>query len=224
MGVFESVPRLPVRSVQAGDLVNDDICVVIPSIPIRPKLLNRAVRSVLQQSYPTAGISVAVDIHHEGAWVTRNRALDGSTGDWIAFLDDDDEFMPHHLGFLIDLVKNTKSDLAWGWFEVVGGTDPFPQHRGKEYAPYPSEMHHCIPISYMVRRDLAMEAKAKMGGFEADEPGIGAWEHQDMRFIDCMWDLSGGNFVTSPRASWRWHHYTNPDGSPGNTSGLPSRW
>lgn len=196
------------------------IAVCIPSIPIRPKLLNRALRSVLQQTYRAHEICVAVDSYAEGAWTTRNRAVMQTTSacEWVAFLDDDDEFLPHHLDHLVAIATETEADLVHSWFEVVGGSDPFPQHRGKQYHPYPHDNHHCFPITYMVKRDLLFEAREKMGGFLPDDPGFGAWEHQDMPLIDCMWELSDGNFYGSPVTTWRYHHHQE------NTSGLPSRW
>lgn len=179
----------------------------------------RAMRSVAQQTLPAYAISVAVDTHKDGAWVTRNRALVKSSGDWVAFLDDDDEFLPNHLAYLSELAEVSKADLVHSWFEVAGGgRDPFPQHRGKQYHPHPHEDYHIFPITYMVKRDLIMEAFDEMGGFLPDEPGIGAWEHQDLPLIDCMYKLSGGNFYASPVTTWRWWHHRN------NTSGLPSRW
>lgn len=70
------------------------ITVAIPTIPPRRALLRRALRSVQDQTMPAAAISVAVDLDRQGAWVTRQRALNAVQTPWVAFLDDDDEFLP----------------------------------------------------------------------------------------------------------------------------------
>ena len=67
----------------------NDITVAIPTIPPRGALLQRAISSVLSQTLPAGGLSVAVDNQRSGAAGTRARALAAVTSPWVAFLDDD---------------------------------------------------------------------------------------------------------------------------------------
>lgn len=92
------------------------ISVVIPTFG-RPALVERAIRSVLAQSYPIHEVIVVIDgddpetvgrleviaeprlqwvVHSvkSGAGPARDTGVEAATGDWIAFLDDDDEWMP----------------------------------------------------------------------------------------------------------------------------------
>jgi len=64
------------------------VSVVIPTVSSRKKYLERAVDSVLNQSYGNVELVVV----NEGlsATVQRNMGIDRSNGDFIAFLDDDD--------------------------------------------------------------------------------------------------------------------------------------
>ena len=98
-----------------------DVTAVVPAIP--PRVVNghldRALRSVATQTYPVAAVSVAVDIHREGAPATRQRALDGVTTPWVAFLDDDDEWLPEHVGKLVKHARRTRADVVYSWYHVV---------------------------------------------------------------------------------------------------------
>lgn len=191
--------------------MSGDCTIVIPTIPPRQALLQRAIASVQAQRRPVAAMSIAVDIHREGAWSTRNRGLQGVTTEWTGFLDDDDELMAHHTEFLLAMAEEHGLDMVWGWFEVVGGRDPFPMHRGRQYD---IAEPHIVPISYIVRTELLHDAYAQTGGFKADE--IGAWDNQDQPLFDAMARL--GKHMAFPDVTWLWHHHTS------NTSGLPQRW
>lgn len=95
------------------------VSVVIPTLN-RPKLLLRAIDSVLSQTYREIEVIVVVDkpdqdtvsavqsvhdprlklIVNPYSWTgagARNAGADRAAGEWIAFLDDDDEWLPNKL-------------------------------------------------------------------------------------------------------------------------------
>lgn len=187
------------------------VTIVIPTIPPRGALLARAVVSAMRQTHPIDAISIAVDVDHDGAWTTRNRALAAVRTRWTAFLDDDDELYPFHCEMLLAIAEGEHADLVWGWFDVAGGRDPFPMHRGK---PFDVDDPHIVPITYMVRTDLLHAAVEMTGGFLADEAG--AWDNQDQPLFVQMAKI--GKTACTAQATWRWHHHA------ANTSGLPTRW
>lgn len=192
-----------------------DVTVCIPSIPPRTGMLQRALASVAAQTQPAMAVAIAYDNDHEGAWATRNRALARVDTTWTAFLDDDDEFTRGHLQHLLDCAETHNADCTWAWFEVVGGGDPFPHYRGRQYDP---SNPHVVPITYLVRTSLLHDAVDKMGGFQPDTPGGGGvWDLQDMPLLNAYVDL-GGRLYASPQSSWLWHHHGR------NTSGMPHRW
>lgn len=189
-----------------------DVTVVIPTIPPRSRMLARAVASVSHQHAPAANIVIAQDLDGGGAWSTRNRGALLSRTTWTAFLDDDDELLPHHLGTLLDLADATGAGLVWGWFRVVGGQDPFPQHRGRTFDP---DDPHIVPITYLVRTDVLFAAMLEVGGFLPDDDQLGAWEVQDAPLFAAMARAAGT--ANTDAITWLWHHHAR------NTSGLPSR-
>jgi len=76
------------------------ITVIVPTIPTRGELLNRALETVAAQTLQPAGVIVEMDQKREGAATVRNRALDRVSTEFVAFLDDDDELLPNHLKLL----------------------------------------------------------------------------------------------------------------------------
>lgn len=110
--------------------MRDEISAVIPTRN-RPDLVYRAVRSALSQTYPAAEIIVVVDGPDEataralaeldGARVkvvalpenvgpsgARNAGVREAKGTWIAFLDDDDEWLPSKLERQIEAARRSR--------------------------------------------------------------------------------------------------------------------
>jgi len=178
-------------------------------------MLHRAVESVWAQTRPAAAVSVAVDLDRRGAWDTRQRALDAVQTEWVAFLDSDDAFMPHHLEVLAQAAEEG-ADYAFSWFTVVDaagneqpGWDPL-GHFGKPWNPHDP---HQTTITTLVRTELA-----KAVGFKSppeQELIHGQRLGEDFVFtLGCM--AAGGKIVHVPVRSWWWHHHSrNSSGTPG---------
>lgn len=171
----------------------------------------RALPSVSAQTVPADAVAISIDNDRLGAWTNRNKTISMVQTKWIAFLDDDDEFLPHHLEHLLWTAEATKADVCYAWFEVVNGSDPFPQHRGRQFDIADP---HIFPITALVNADLVKSSGAK---FEGDPERTGNWGVQDLPFWKALWD-AGAKFVGSEVITWRWHHHG------ANTSGVPTRW
>lgn len=194
------------------------VTVVIPSIPPRVgNLLNEAVQSVLEQTYaPEGGISCALDVARAGAARTRQRALDAVTTEYVAFLDDDDRWYPHHLETLWKLVEQG-AVYAWSWFD---GNNPFPMHRGRQMN---LDQPHHTTMTVLVRTDVA-----KAAGFYQDGPMHRDWSGEDWQFelrcIEKIRELYGDEVAASEclrgssEVTWTYRVHV------GNTSGLTTRW
>lgn len=184
------------------------VCVVIPTIPPRRlDMLQDALYSVLQQDYPIDQISVAVDTHREGAWRTRQRALDAATTEWVAFLDDDDLFHPQHVRRLVETALEVSADYVFSYFDLSRTSD-FLGYFGKVFDPNDP---HTTTMTVLVKTKLAQSV-----GFTPRSP-----EHEvggeDWRFmLGCL--EAGAKIVHLPEQTWvyRWHGR--------NTSGREDRW
>lgn len=191
-----------------------EVTVIIPTIPSRAKYRAEAVASVWAQTFQPFTVIVEVDSKREGPAMVRNRALEKVETDWVAFLDDDDWLLPNHLATLMRAAAEHSADVVWPWFTVAGGTDPFPQHRGRQWD---LDNPHQIPITVLART----EALRSVGGFHRIEEGP---VDPDGNRAGEDWDLwlrlsaAGFKFHHVDEATWVWRHHAR------NTSGLPGRW
>jgi len=88
------------------------ISVVIPTHD-RPELLKRAVASVQNQTYKNFELIVIDDVESRGGGWARNQGIKKAQGDFIALLDDDDEWMPNKLEIQMGQFEDTTSDVGF---------------------------------------------------------------------------------------------------------------
>lgn len=121
--------------------MNSLVSVIIPTFKRPYKTLSRAINSVLNQSYTNMEIIIVDDspkddfnrkeveenlkiisdkrvryIQHQynqGACIARNTGINNSRGDYIAFLDDDDEWLPDKLQLQLKKIKNSDAGLIY---------------------------------------------------------------------------------------------------------------
>lgn len=186
-----------------------DVTAVIPSIPPRARMLKRALGSVLAQTHPVAGISVAVDVTHAGSALNRNRALSAVTTEWVAFLDDDDQWKANHVERLLATAQETGADVVYPWPEMFGGGDPRPDRWNKPFDADELRRGSYIPVTSLVRTELAW----RCGGFQIPDGSV----YDDWGFYLALLD-HGAKFVHLPERTWIWNIHA------GNTSGRSDRW
>lgn len=187
-----------------------DVTVIIPTIPPRRDMLQRAVQSVAKQTRPVCDLLTYVDTKGEGPAVQRNRMVDMVRTTWVAPLDDDDEFLPHHLEYLLRTAEESGADMIYPkWTGINTGLFP-----GKFDRPFDDELatslRHAnfIPVTTLIRT----EALRAVGGFVnlnthpagATCEDWGAW----LRMLD-----AGYTFAHCPHVTWKWN------GHNGHTSG-----
>jgi glycosyltransferase involved in cell wall biosynthesis len=192
-------------------LVRPGITVITPSIPPRRHLLAVAVASVAEQTLLPDAHIVSIDHKAEGQVAIRNRAIEACDTEWIAFLDDDDRFLPNHLRALAMHQETTGADLVYPWFNVEGGTDPLGAF-GKPFDPEGLESANYIPVTHLCRTELAKD----VGGFplcpeEWHDEGCADWG-----FLLRL-KHAGAKFAHLPEITWVWRHHA------ANTSGRPWR-
>lgn len=192
-----------------------DVTVITPHIPTRPNALARAVKSAATQTVKPHDIIIATDVDREGAAATRNRALERATTSWVAFLDDDDVWLPHHLETLLDHAESVgDAGVIYAGCTVIGpdGREvPLREEWGRFGLPF--DAARLRQRSYLPVTCLAETKSAQVARFGAPDGSI----YDDWGFYLRMLDM-GVVFSHVPKITWIWNHTGK------NTSGLPSRW
>ena len=191
----------------------NDVTIIIPTIPIRRPMLQRALISVATQIRVPDVIIIETDPSHSGAAVTRNRALAKVKTEWVAFLDDDDELMPNHIDELMYWADD-HIDVMYSGCDVVGPSNEIIERRdewgrfGLTFDAALLRHHSWLPVTSLCRTKLAQQASFA--------PHAGT-DYDDWGFYIRMLDL-GARFVHHPIVTWIWHHHGS------NTSGRGDRW
>lgn len=192
-----------------------DVTVVIPTIPPRKSLLDRAVASAAHQTVPVS-IVVEADHNRTGSAATRNRALAKVESEWLICLDDDDVLMPNAVQVLAEAQEATGADVISGgaWIPEVPG------HREPVEVPAPGwipqktvRARSVLHVTSLIRTELLREA----GGFQfRRDPGNGMM--LDDYGAYCALAELGATFWRVPETVliWYWHG--------ANTSGKGDRW
>lgn len=195
------------------------ISVVIPTYKGREEFLHRALRSISLQTLTPQAIIIVNDTEREGASVTRTRGLMMVDTEWVAFLDDDDEMGMIHLERLKAHADETGADFVFSWFNVVGGTDPFPANEHREWT---LDDPHQTTVTTLVRT----EAAQSVGGFlwadedvDPESPGLDSDGNRAGEEFGFTIKIARAGYKISQlhERTWLYHHHG------GNTSGLPSR-
>ncbi len=167
----------------------------------RAGLLLEALQSVLAQSRPADEIIVVDDgsadntrdalapyrerirmLHHEkplGVSAARNRGIAAATGEWLAFLDSDDLWMPQKLALQTAALHNQPEYL------ICYTDEEWRRHgrwmnQGKRHAKYAGWIyHHCLPLCIISPSSILLHRQVleKVGLFD---PGLPACEDYDL--------------------------------------------
>lgn len=124
------------------DVYNDTlVSVIIPTYKRTVEYISRAVESVLNQTYPNVQIIVIDDSTEDypgrkdteeyfnslnspkvvylqneknlGGSLSRNKGIDAATGDYITFLDDDDEYLPKKIEAQLRFMQKEDYDMTF---------------------------------------------------------------------------------------------------------------
>jgi glycosyltransferase involved in cell wall biosynthesis len=190
------------------------VAVVIPTITGREALFERAIASVRAQTRFPDQVVVELDATRTGAAQTRTRALERVKTDVVAWLDDDDEFLPHHLRTCMRVLEMDGAvDLVYPVPVMAGGTDPTAvTFQGQLTLPWglrfspESEAHlrrqgSFIPMTHLVRTHLVKEIKGFREGYRLDS---GRYRGEDEDYLIRLLD-AGAKFEHLDRKTWRWH-------------------
>jgi glycosyltransferase involved in cell wall biosynthesis len=172
-----------------------DVTVSVTSLPGREILLDRLVQSIDQQTYPVE-LVINRGIPANGPAANRNMAFDQVDTEYVAFVDDDDAFLPEHIERLRWFIEYRSADLVYPWYHVVGGPDPLPWF-GLMFDPLAIRTANYIPVTVLARTEVVRA----VGGFENKPDGDRPFEdwYLWLKMLD-----NGADFVHLPERTWVW--------------------
>jgi hypothetical protein len=189
-----------------------EICVITPTIPPRYRELTRARASVADQKRPADHHVIVMDFHHQGPGATRNGALAAVETEWVAFLDDDDEFLAHHLRSCEKFAFWSGADVIYpiGVYDTLG-VDPLRQC-GTAFSAHRLRAGNFIPVTTLCRTERVVA----VGGFPTGDqvPLMGDQPCEDWGLWLRMLD-DGAQFAPLHQVTWRCHTTTGRYGSHG---------
>ena len=201
-----------------------DITVIIPTIPERTELLQRALESVQRQTHFPAEIIVVCADPGEDAPTVKQRGLMQSRTQWTAFLDDDDEFAPNHLERLMETATYYRADLAYPWYELIDADgkviDPQPllcayddpvsgwrSAEGVAWGPVLQEWTMGIGNGNVIICGVLMRTELAQGVGGFPQRGTADWPEYPWEELG-LWRrmlTAGAVFAHSPARTYRWH-------------------
>lgn len=196
------------------------VAAVIPTIPGRESLLERALASVHSQTRRVDQVVVERDSLRTGAAQSRNRAMQRVTTDVIAWLDDDDEWLETHVAACVRVLEqNPGVDLVYPVPRMVGGRDPtavtYQGHIrlpwgirfGAEQEAHLRRQGSFIPMTHLVRTEIVRRVDGFPEGFVLPD---GRYRGEDEAYLIRLLD-AGAKFEHLDRKTWRW--YAHPETS-----------
>jgi glycosyltransferase involved in cell wall biosynthesis len=205
------------------------VAVVIPTIPGREAMLERALESVRAQTRRPDQVVVERDSLRTGADQARNRALERVTTDVIAWLDDDDQLLSGHLRACMRVLEQSpdKPDLVYPVPSVRGGQDPTAVSvQGQWVSPWgvrfgPEQEAHLrrfgsfIPMTHLVRTDMVRRIGGFRPGLDVTTEGIGRrYRGEDEDYLVRLLD-AGARFEHLDAKTWTWNVHAGNTGGKG---------
>jgi len=166
----------------------------------RPELLKRALKSIADQSYRPVEVVLVNDgvceldteelrgilgdvvleyLRHEdnrGRPVAGNTGLEHASGEYIAFLDDDDRYYENFISVLIDVMFNGGAGLVYGkcdCFQYNGQGRERLLTLGKPFNIYELFYRNFIPINSILTKKALL---SDIGGFDSDFEIFEDWD------------------------------------------------
>lgn len=133
--------------------------------------------------HPGFPVRCLVQGKNQGVSAARNRGIREASGEWIAFLDSDDMWEPHHLKTLADARDASGAEVVFACARGYSDTDPSVSERTwgwrfqstDEVLRYLIKGCHILPSALMMKRDLLLKA-----GLFDEEPAIQHAEDLDL--------------------------------------------
>lgn len=195
------------------------VTVCTPTIPPRGHLLSRAMQSVMAQTVKPLAHLILSDFQKVGAPKMLDACLRTAQTEWVAILADDDEFLPHHLETLWNLVQDEDADIGYTHFRYSNLPDAGHLERFRG-VPFDYDNPRQMTGVYMGRREYLLDVGGHSAFFDVESYEVDAQGNrvgEDFHLIRRL-AHERARIAVSPEVTWVYHV------GHGNTLGMPSKW
>jgi len=201
---------------------NPTVSVIIPTYN-RAHLVGRAIRSVLNQTYQDFELIVVDDgstdnteevirsfdddriryIRHDqnkGGAAARNTGIKAARGEYIAFLDSDDESLPENLEKKVKVFNSAFSDVGLVYSKVIRDLGDYEYTTQKRGIKAQESMFEYLFLHQGVIQTSTLLARSSLLGdilFDEDLD-----KHQDWDFVIRLNSVTKFHFLDEPLAIW----------------------
>ena len=196
-----------------------DVTVCTATIPTRVELLERAIRSVTNQTLKVQEHSIKLDLDKLGQPAVLDQIIQEAKTKYVAILDDDDELLPNHIELLYKKIIETDADLVFPHFKYSNISDAghLEMFRG---LPWDNNNPHQVPVTWMAKREAILDVGGFSGDFDVlsyEVDNQGNRMGQDFNLIKKL--AKANKYITNiSEITWIYHV-----GHP-STLGMPIRW
>jgi glycosyltransferase involved in cell wall biosynthesis len=127
------------------------ITVLTPSLPERYCMLTECRKSVSHQTMKAFDHIIAIDQQRKGEADTLNTLLRESKTEWIAFLNDDDLFLPHHLERL--WAEHDECDVIYSDCEMQGACKSW---TSQDFDLFSLRVKNYIPTTVLTKKSTLL--------------------------------------------------------------------
>jgi hypothetical protein len=197
-----------------------DVTVCILTLPERRALLERALDSVAAQTVYPSHSYILDDVPRLGSAFRRHQITqEVRHTEWIAWLDDDDYWLPHHLETLWKY--RLDGDLIFSNWEVEGASQAFPDLFKSPYRPGQPTANGVLirtelarRIGYLRGEETSRETLERVYLNRMRGQGRRRSSGDDASFA-LRAHQAGARIIQVPEKTWVWNFH------PDNTGGLP---
>ncbi len=196
-----------------------DVTVCTATIPTRVELLERAIRSVTNQTLKVQEHLIKLDLDKLGQSAVLDQIIQEATTKYVAILDDDDELLPNHIELLYKKIIETDADLVFPHFRYSNLSDAghLEMFRG---VPWDNNNPHQVAITWIAKRKAILDVGGFSGDFDVNSFEVDNQGNRIGNDFNLIKKLAKANkhITNIPEITWIYHV-----GHP-STLGMPIRW
>jgi glycosyltransferase involved in cell wall biosynthesis len=207
----------------AGDRMHGievaDVTVCTATIPTRVELLERAIKSVTNQTLKVKEHSIKLDLDKLGQPAVLDQIIEKATTKYVAILDDDDELLPNHIELLYKKIIETDADLVFPHFKYSNISDAghLEKFRG---LPWDNNNPHQVPVTWIAKRQAILDVGGFSGDFDVLSYQVDNEGNRIGQDFNLIKKLAQANKHITNISEITWIYHVGH----GSTLGMPIRW